>query len=138
MGWEWRNRLFVTSISLATAGILTCSVALLSVVMPNGTPAAYVVTAILFGVLAGGALTAFTWVCDKWDSRNQQDDGISSAKGNSKPADAATELALDGHPDPDLPEPARFRDEYSKTARGLDQPGSRTHATTRTRDWRGQ
>jgi hypothetical protein len=100
--------------------------------MPNGTPAAYVVTAILMGVLVGGMLTAFTWACDKWDSYTQEpNEDISAANAKYDPE-------VDDHPGDDLPQPARYRDEYPKTARGANRAGDRAVATTEGHHWHGQ
>jgi hypothetical protein len=132
--------LFVASIALATAGILTCSVALLSVVMPNGSPAAYVVTSILFGVLVGGALTAFTWACDQCEGHfpEQQDPNALTNEPRQSAGTATSAPTLDRDRSADLPQPTRLRDEYPKTARGSDPLGDRTHAIFGARQWRGQ
>lgn len=139
MLWRCTNNLIVASIALAAAGILTCTMALLIVFMPQGSVIAQLTTAALLVILVGGAVIGFTWACDKCESYlHEQVERTFPTHWRRKFTVTVKELGPDGRSDVNLPQPARFRNEYPMTLHGLDPCARRTVDFTAARAWRGQ
>jgi hypothetical protein len=76
---HFKNRLLVTSLALAAAGILTCVASLLEAFFPRGSVAAFLGLLFSAGVAIAAIMIAFAWTCEKADerglARQRQGDG---------------------------------------------------------------
>jgi hypothetical protein len=68
---HFKNRLLVTSLALAAAGILTCVACLLDVLFPRGTLLAFLGWMAAAGVAIAAIMISFAWSCEKVDDHNR-------------------------------------------------------------------
>jgi hypothetical protein len=70
----FKNRLLVTSITLAAAGLLTCAAALLDAILPWVSLAAFLGWLFAAGAAIIAIMVSFAWTCEKVDqcSRSRQ------------------------------------------------------------------
>ena len=69
MGVHGKNRLLMTSLILATSGVLTCGFALADIFLPRGSAIILLASIPLFGIVALGELLIFAWTCELLDRR---------------------------------------------------------------------
>ncbi len=79
-----KNKVFMVSLSLAVAGILACTGALLDVYMPKGSVVGFFLHLFLLGSVVLGLLIGFTWVCDWRDEYLERYFDKILDKGNQK------------------------------------------------------
>lgn len=73
MSTRFENRLLVTSLALAAAGLLTCVALLLDVLMPRGSLMAFLGVLFTAGIAIGAVMASFAWTCDKFDDKRRRE-----------------------------------------------------------------
>ncbi len=68
---HFKNRLLLTSLALAAAGILTCVACLLDVYLPRGSLVAFLGWLFTAGVAIVAIMVSFAWTCEKVDDKNR-------------------------------------------------------------------
>ncbi len=68
MGARLWNKSIAISSALAAAGVLTCAAALLDTFMRSGSPAAFLASMALLGLIVTGAAIGYIWTCDRCES----------------------------------------------------------------------
>jgi hypothetical protein len=142
MGLQPKNRLLTAGLALGVAGILACMAAMLEVVVPRQSPAAFAGTLAVLGLVVAGLVAGFAWLCDRLsDCFNPPIDKRLTAGKPRGPADAAVSglrvrnvVQQPKAADPLESRPPRGR--YPATLHGFVPPEDRIANFSRA--WRGQ
>jgi hypothetical protein len=137
-----KNKLLTAGIALGVAGILACTAAMLEVLLPRQSPAAFAGTLVVLGLVVVGLVAGFAWLCERLsDYFNAPiDKRLMAGKRDGPTGAAESDLRIRNvgqerdAPDPLEPRPLRGR--YPTTLHGFVPPEDRLAAGWRA--WHGQ